>query len=137
MRRNKRRGQATLEGALVLLLFLGILIGILDVAQVLFVHQAFTERARNALRYAAVRPFNATEAQNLVLYNQTAAPDGNPGGYLGLTRSMVNVERRGAGTGDDRVVVTISGYPFEFFSFYIAGRATGKPIIASMPYEGS
>jgi hypothetical protein len=130
-----QRGQAIVEGALVLLLFAGILIGILDLAQMLFVHQAFEERARNAVRYAAVRTFDADAAKNMVLYNQPTAPVGQSG-YLGLTSSMVQVTRQGAAsTNDDRIVLTISNYPYEFFSFYIAGRATGKPIQVSIPFE--
>ena len=51
---RSQRGQAMIEGALVTLLLAALLIGIFDVAQVLFVRQTFTTRARGAARYGAV-----------------------------------------------------------------------------------
>lgn len=131
----RQRGQTLLETALVLLLFLSILIGILDLGQVLFIHQSFVERARNAVRWQAVRPLDVEATKNMVLYNQPTAPDGAWSSYMGLTRDMISVTRQNADTNDDRIVVTLSGYPFEFFSFYIAGLATGRPIVASLPFE--
>lgn len=137
-KRRARRGQATLEGALVLLLFLGILIGILDLGQLLFVHQMLGERARNAVRYASVNDWSAgniARTQNLVVYGATdPAPGATP--FFSIRQNMVRVERPTPDySSEDRVVVTVSGYPFEFFSFYIAGLATGRPIVASLPFE--
>ena len=52
-RRNRRRGHAMLEGALVLMIFLSFLIGTLDFAQFLYFHQSLVERVRMAARYCA------------------------------------------------------------------------------------
>lgn len=133
-----RRGQALLESALVTLVFIVLLVGVLDVGQVLFVHQTLVERGRNALRYGVVRPFDADAIRNLVLYNQPTAPPGGQGvpGIFGLTPAMVSVTRQQDATSSiDRVVVTISDYPFRFFTPLIAGLARGKPITVSLPYE--
>ena len=59
----------------------------------------------------------------------------NQAGFLGLTRSMVSVSRDDAGSAADRIVLRIHDYPFWFYTPFIAGRKTGRDIIASMPYE--
>ena len=140
--KNNRRGQALLEGALVTLVFLVLFIGIFDVSQVLFVHQSLVERARNAVRYGVVRPYDADAIQNMVLYGQPGTlgeeedDEGPARGFLGLTASMVSVSRQDATFNEDRIVVTISNYPFTFFTPFIAGIYQAKPIVASLPYEG-
>lgn len=52
--RKAQSGQAMLESALVLVMFLVVLIGIVDMGQFLYFHQSLTERARAAARYGAV-----------------------------------------------------------------------------------
>ena len=145
--RNNRRGQAILEGALVSLVFLVLFIGILDVSLVLFVHQSLVERARSAVRYGVVNAYDADAIENMVLYGQPTTPgleedDGDDGGggtasgFLGLTSGMVSVSRLDATFNEDRIVVTISNYPFTFFTPFIAGVYQAKPIVATLPYEG-
>jgi hypothetical protein len=134
---RQRRGQALLESALVTLVFIVLLVGVMDIGQFLFVHQTLVERGRNALRYGVVRPFDAAAIRNMVLYNQPSAPPGGQSapGIFGLTPSMVSVTRQDATFNEDRVILTISGYPFRFFTPFIAGLARGKPITVSLPYE--
>ena len=134
------RGQALLEGALVTLVFLVLFIGIFDVGQVLFVHQSLVERARDAVRYGVVRPYDADAIQNMVVYGQPGAPgevNGTPApGFLGLSASMVSVSRQDATFNEDRIVVAIRNYPFTFFTPFIAGVYQARPIVAALPYEG-
>lgn len=140
-RRRKERGQALLESALTTLVFLILMIGIIDVGQVLFVHQSIVERVRAAARYGAVRTFDADAVRNMVLYDQATAPDMGfgfgltPDGFLGMTSDMVSVVREDATYNEDRIIVTVEGYPFTFFTPFIAGVYQGKPITASLPYE--
>ncbi len=147
---SKRRGQSLVEATLILLVFVSIFVGIIDLGQVLFIHQTLVERTRNAARYGAVRPYDALAMENMVLYASPTPPPmpGNseyaegevnhrPDGIFGLTPAMVDVQRFGVGSNDDRVVITVSNYPFTFFSPLIARVVTGKPIMASLPYEGS
>ena len=148
MRRNnkKLKGQALLEAALTSFVFLVLFIGVLDVSQVLFVHQSLTERVRNAVRYGVVRPYDPVAIENMVLYNQPIAlsesngddeEDAEPApGFLGLTPSMVTVNRLDATFNEDRIVVSINNYPFTFFTPLIAGIYQARPIVASLPYEG-
>ena len=75
-RNRKRRGQTLVESALVLFVFLTLLIGTLDVGQVLFVHQTLVERTRAALRWGAVRPYDDQAIRSMVLYNSPTIPGG-------------------------------------------------------------
>jgi len=136
---RKERGQALIESALTTFVFLVLLIGVIDVGQVLYVHQSIVERVRSAVRYGVVHDFDADAIRNVVLYDQAAAPDAvdgvEPGGFLGMTSEMVGVVREDATFNEDRIIVTVHGYPFTFFTPFIAGVYQGKPISASMPYE--
>ncbi len=138
LERLRRRGQSLVESALVTIVFLTLLIGILDVGQVLFVHQTLVERARNALRWGAVRPFDAEAIRNMVLYNRSTVGEeqGASPGIFNLTPEMVVVTRQDASLESDRITVLITGYPFHFYTPFIAGLYQGRPISLSIPYEG-
>ena len=133
--RNKERGNLLVESALVLLAFVLIVISVFDFGQVLYLHQAITERVRSALRYGIVNSYDSTAIQNYVIYGQPAPPASAPRNYS-LTTAMVSVQRADAGTSDDRVTITVSNYPYLFLSPFIAGARTGSPIVESLPYEG-
>jgi Flp pilus assembly protein TadG len=114
------------EGGLILLLFLGFLIGTLDFAQVLYFHQTLVDRARAAARYAAVHPTDTAGVKNVAVYN-AASPSGTPIPVLpGLLTSMVSLSNSGTGTPEARVKVTIAGYPYHFYSPVIAGSRTAS-----------
>ena len=139
--KSNERGQGLLEATLVTLSFFIILVGIIDVGQVLFVHQSIVERVRGAIRYGVVHDYDATAIRNKVLYDQATLPDGSdpddpPAGFLGLTAANVAVSREDATFNEDRLIVTVSDYSFSFFTPFIAGHYRGKPITASMPFEG-
>jgi len=129
------RGQSTLEGALVILVFLATLIGIFDLGQVLFIHQTFVARARSAARYAVLNPSETDAIKNMVLYGQSTVPVGAISGVFGLDSSMITVTRSDNGTSEDRVVVSIVNYPYRLFSPWIGRTFTGRPIVASFSVE--
>jgi Flp pilus assembly protein TadG len=145
MRARKRQsGQAMLESALVLLIFLVVLIGIFDMGQFLYFHQSLTERARAAARYGAVNTYSSPglAIQNVAIYND---PNGAGGGatavlpYLNTvadTNGYVSATLLGAvGTDDARIVVTIQNYPYRFLSPYMSKATWLRTIIAAEPYE--
>ncbi len=134
---HARRGQSLVESAFVLLVFLVTLIGIFDLGLIMFLHQTFVERARNAVRYSVVRAYDPAVVRNMVLYNQPSAPDGSPTGYMGLTPAMIDVQRLDTGTNEDRIVITIRDYPYRFFSPLIAGQFYGRHIVLTLPVEGT
>src|SRR5215212_2462464 len=94
MRRNRhaRRGQALVESALVLFVFLAFCIGTLDFGQYLYFHQALSERARAAARYGSVNWTDRTGIQNVALYNDPAGTvNGATAIIPNLTAGMVDV----------------------------------------------
>lgn len=113
--------------------FVFMLIGLFDFGQVLFIHQALTERARNAARWGVVNdPTDTTSIQNMVLYNQSTVP-ASGSAFLGMTSSMVQVSNPDTGTDDNRIVVLITGYPYTVFSPYIGGTYSGPNITVIEP----
>jgi hypothetical protein len=143
VRRNRERGSTLVEAALILILALALLIGVLDLGQMMFIHQTVAERTRAAARWGAVNPYDASKVSNMVLYGSITA---NPGSELfNITPSHVAVAHNALGTTDDRIDVTVSGYSYSFFSaaivnsFYGAGGAsanrTGLTVHVSVPYE--
>jgi Flp pilus assembly protein TadG len=124
-----------LETALVLLMFILMLIGTLDFGQVLYFHQSLVERARAAARYGAINPTDSTGIQNIAVYNSATVPSPALAVLPGLTTGMVNVSNPGINTPEARVMVTISGYPINFISPYIAQTFNNRPIIVSVTSE--
>lgn len=133
--RKSERGSTMVECSLVLIVFLMMLIGIFDFGQALYLHTGITERVREALRWGVVNSYDQTAIQNYVLYGQTTQPQG-ASTFFSLTPSMVTVERDDAGTSDDRIVIKVSNYQYQFLSPYIAGTKTGQTIVEALPYEG-
>lgn len=124
-RRILERGQALVEGALILVVALALLLGIFDLGQIMFIHQTLVERTRSAARWGAVNTYNQTSIQNLVLYG-TAAPGQGAQPIFNLTPSNVNVQHLNAGTAEDSVSVTVSGYQVDFFSAAFVPMLTGQ-----------
>src|SRR6266849_7145436 len=125
--RMNQRGQAVVESAFVLLIFLAMLIGIVDFGQFLYFHQSLSERARAAARYAAVHDFDIKKIGNFALYND---PQGTANGATALlpnvntpgnaspdsSKATISATLSSPATDDARVIVTISNYPYNFFS---------------------
>jgi Flp pilus assembly protein TadG len=136
-KRNSQRGSNLVETSLILLTFLTMLIGVIDFGQVLYFHQSLVERARAAARYGAVclPTCSTTNVQNVAVYNNSS-PSGTPVAILpGMTTSMVNVQNLNANTADAQVVVTISNYPINFISPYIARQFNNRPVTVAMSAE--
>jgi Flp pilus assembly protein TadG len=130
-----QRGQSVVESLLVLVVLIGMILGVLDFGQMMFLHQTLTERARAAARHAALNPADVDGARNLVLFGNTVAPADTTRSFWGMTAAMVQVARNNQDTNEDEMVVTISGYRFQIFSPWIAGSGLGKSIVASAPVE--
>src|SRR3954471_19173904 len=136
-RRHKQTGQALVEGALVLMVFIGLMIGTVDFAQFLFLHQSLADRARAAARYGAVHSYDypGDAIKNFAVYNDPNPPSGTRSLVPNLTTDQVRAEIIAEGTDASRIRVTISNYPFTFFSPWIAHQARARDITASIPYE--
>ena len=135
--RGSQRGQAVVESALIMLIFLPVLIGILDFGQFLYFHQSLTERARAAARYGAVHTYSGgSDSANVAVYNDPAGTANGATALLpDLTTGIVSATLSGAGTDDARITVTISNYPYSFVSPYMSKSTWFRTIRASEPYE--
>lgn len=134
-RKHSERGSTLVETSLILLTFLLMLIGTIDFGQVLYFHQSLVERARAAARYGAINPTDTTGIQNMAVYNSATAPSPPVPILPSMTTDMVNVQDLGNKTPEARIIVTISGYPINFISPYIARQFNNRPVIVSTSAE--
>src|SRR5580700_7345380 len=95
---HRTRGQGLVEAAMVLLVFFALLLGVIDCGQVLYAHQALSERVRASVRWGSLHPFDGTGDQvvNLILYDQPDEPRATRDAFLGLTRANVQVRFQSA-----------------------------------------
>ena len=149
IRSNRERGNALVEGALVIGMFLMMLIAIIDFGQLLFVHATLTERVRNAVRLAVLdSTCDSTCVQNLVLYKSKTVPTGGVSadgiGLVNLTAANVLVTMpadastsTGTTLANRHLTVTLSGYNYVVISPFIwrSNTAAMKPITATAPVE--
>jgi TadE-like protein len=109
MRRRHSRGQSLVETTLILAAFMGLILGMVGVGQMLFVRQALAERAQDAARWGAVNTYDAPGIRNLILYGTATPPEGATS-FAGLAPSEVVVGNPGCPGVDCRVSVAIPGH---------------------------
>jgi len=140
-KRKRQRGQAMVESALVLLLFLSTLIAVLDFSQLLFTQQMLVERTRSALRWGMIHAWDGSgdSIANIILFNQsTARPDAAfVSGFMGLKRANISVtytEGTVANPNDARLRVAIVDYQYRFITPYLAKSfANNNAVVQSAP----
>lgn len=124
------------EATLVLLVFFTLLLGVIDCGQVLFAHQSLVERVRAAVRWGVVHPWNqgtsGDDIVNLVLYNHTEAPRGNPPAFLGLQPEKVVVRHAVPSDrpDDETLSVTIVNFRPQLFSPWFAGALVSSRAVS-------
>jgi hypothetical protein len=148
-RSRRQRGQALVEAVLTLTAFLAIFMGMIEVGQILYIHQTLVERTRSAVRWGAVNPWDNTNSPtqigNVVLYG-TPTPSDSSTPIFGLSASNISVTRPQPDySAADRVVVAVSGYSLTFFTKAIvqlsggnrngSAQFNGLTIQESLPYE--
>jgi Flp pilus assembly protein TadG len=141
-RRSKRnqRGQAMVESALIMMIFLPMLIGIMDFGQFLYLHQSLAERVRAGARYGAVHTFtDGSDIANVAIYNDPAgASNGATPVLPNLTSTAgqngtVTATLTDAGTDDARIRVTITNYPYYFL--LLPSSLNYRTVTDTEPYE--
>lgn len=150
-RSRRQGGQALVESVLTLTAFLAIFLGMIEVGEILYIHQTLVERTRSAVRWGAVNTWDSTDSPtqitNMVLYGTTTPADSSTP-IFGLTANNVSVSRPQPDySAADRIVVAVSGYTLTFFTNAIvkmsggsgntSAQFTGLTIQESQPYEVS
>jgi Flp pilus assembly protein TadG len=140
--RKKQSGQAMLESALILLVFLVVLLAIVDFGQFFYFHQSLTDRARAGARYGSVHACTVlpacSEAVNYTIYNDptgagTALLPCLAGECTSNATVTAVVTAPSAGSNDTRITVSITNYPFNFILPYF--QKSVWTISATAPYE--
>ena len=136
---KRARGQGLVEATIVLLVFFGLLLGVVDCGQVLIAHQALEERVRSAVRWGTLHPFdgNGEQVANLVLYDRIEGPRSGEGGFLGLNRANVQVNYRPSSVerpDDETIGVAIVNYESHFFGPWVGGKMISpRPVLVTAP----
>jgi hypothetical protein len=105
-RARQQTGQSLIESALVLTAFMGLLLGMLGVGQLLFARQALADRARMAARWGALDKYDPDAIRRVVLFG-TAEPAPGQSPFYGLMPSAVEVSNPGCPGPACRVSVAI------------------------------
>jgi hypothetical protein len=136
---RKRKGSVLVESALVLLIFVFTLIGIVDFAQILHIHQSLMERVRFAARTAVVGPVDADEIRELILYGRTLGPDTDPNhppaGFLNLRPEHIQVTVTDRTYNEHRLIVEVRNLPVKMFSPWLPGEGRNLPVRLTVPLE--
>ncbi|MGB6943650.1 MAG: TadE family protein [Bryobacteraceae bacterium] len=104
--RSSSKGQSLVESALILTAFMGLLLGMASIGQLLFVRQTLADRARVAARWGALESYDAAAIRRLVLFG-TATPAPGQQAFFGLAPSAVEVSNPGCPGPACRVSVVI------------------------------
>jgi hypothetical protein len=99
---TRRRGQSLVESALILVAFMGLLLGIAGISESLFVRQTLADRARSAARWGALNHYDPARDQSkirdMVLLPVIPASDieiSNPGCPGAQCRIVVAIPSQG------------------------------------------
>jgi hypothetical protein len=135
-----QRGTAMVEAALVLLPFMAMTMGIVNLGLNFFLIDALQDRAALGARYASLNPSDSAGTTNMLLYGSaTGAKEGDsivpPPGYMGMDASNVSMVRLDVGLPTERVQVGIYGYKLPMFIPGVSPEMIGKPISATVPVE--
>ena len=136
---RSERGATLLEFAVGATIFFTAMFAVLEFGRALWTHNALSDAARRAARYAINQPASSPAGMSVTGTNvgpsataiKNVAVYGNPQGtgqpmFNNLTTSHVNVTYSNFGLGDGSVSVTITGYQFQFI-VPIVGTAIQMP----------
>ncbi len=136
------RGQALVEGGLVMVVFISVLAGIMDFGQFLYLHQSLSERCRAGARYGAINTYtnSGLAAVNVTIYND---PNGSTDGATPLLANLqssasgsngyVSATLTNPGTDSALITVTITNYPYNFL--WMPSDLNTRTVTATEPYE--
>ena len=136
-RKGSQRGSTMVECSLILTATLALLIGAVDFGQVLYFHQGLVSRLQAGAHWAAVNSYDAAKIANVVVYGRETPGQDSYSLISGLTTAMVSSSLSNANTTRAMVEVGIENFPYRFFSPWIAGAYTTRPLKIRVTHEAS
>jgi len=107
MRRNRGRGQALVEFALVIPLFLLVIFGLVDLGRAVFVNNSLAEAARDGARYGSVQARSYDDASRAAVEDWVLDRlEGVPNPTVTVTCVPQTFALGCTGNGEDLVIVT-------------------------------
>jgi Flp pilus assembly protein TadG len=106
LRARRRVGQSLVETALILAAFMGLLLGMTGVGELIFVRQTLADRASQAARWGALNNYSPTAIRDMVRFG-TATPEQGQTPFFGLAAAAVEVSNPGCPGVECRVSVAI------------------------------
>ena len=79
---KREKGQSLVETALILAAFMGLMLGMTGVGELIFVRQTLADRASQAARWGALNPYDPAKIRAMVQFGTVTAADievSNPG----------------------------------------------------------
>jgi hypothetical protein len=125
------------ECSLIMTATMALLIGAVDFGQVLYFHQGLASRLQAGAHWAAVHSYDATKIANVVVYGSETAGQNTQSLMSGLTTAMISSSVSNANTTSAMVEVRIQNFPYRFFSPWIAGAYTARPLKVRVTHEAS
>ncbi len=106
MRRRAQAGQSLVETALILAAFMGLLLGMVGVGELIFVRQTLADRARQAARWGAVNNYDPSAIRDIIRFG-TATPERSQMPFFGLAAAAIEVSNPGCPGARCRISVAI------------------------------
>jgi len=129
-RARKQAGQSLIESALILTAFMGLIVGMAGIGQLLFVRETLADRARMAARWGALNSYDPAAIRSMVLFGTADAAPGQTA-FFGLAPAAVEVSNPGCPGPACRVSVTIPEHGIR--SVEPVEEDTTPPAVASLP----
>jgi Flp pilus assembly protein TadG len=105
-RARRQTGQSLVETALILAAFMGLLLGMTGVGELIFVRQTLADRASQAARWGAVNKYDPAAIRDMVRFG-TATPEPGQTPFFGVTAAAIEVSNPGCPGAQCRVSVAI------------------------------
>jgi hypothetical protein len=105
-RSGRQAGQSLIETALILTAFMGLLLAMTGVGQLIFVRQTLADRASQAARWGAVNNYDPAAIRDMVRFG-TATPEQGQTPFFGLAAAAIEVSNPGCPGVECRVSVAI------------------------------
>jgi hypothetical protein len=105
-RSGRQAGQSLIETALILTAFMGLLLAMTGVGQLIFVRQTLADRASQAARWGPVNNYDPAAIRDMVRFG-TATPEQGQTPFFGLAAAAIEVSNPGCPGVECRVSVAI------------------------------